>query len=58
MLEVVTQMVENKKFDIDFEEARELLTWLSVYQNHFDRQKVNQRLLQYFTGDRESLFFE
>ncbi|MEM9927350.1 MAG: plasmid pRiA4b ORF-3 family protein [Cyanobacteria bacterium P01_D01_bin.50] len=53
-----TDMLESQNFDIDREEARELLTWLSVYQNHFDRQKVNQHLLKYFTGDRESMFFE
>ena len=53
-----TDMLESQNFDIDRQEARELLTWLSVYQNHFDRQKVNQHLLKYFTGDRESMFFE
>ncbi len=48
-------MLRNKKFDMDREEASSLLAWLLVYQNRFDRQKVNQHLLQYATGDRESL---
>ncbi len=55
VLERFAQMLENKKFDMSREEASELLTWLSVYQNRFDRQKVNQNLLKYATGDRESL---
>lgn len=58
VLERFAQMLENKKFDMSREEASELLTWLSVYQNHFDRQKVNQHLLQYFPGDKDSMFFE
>ncbi|WP_422596884.1 hypothetical protein, partial [Anabaena catenula] len=51
-------LLREKKFDMDREEASELLTWLSIYQNHFDRQKVNQHLIQYSTGDRKSMLFE
>ncbi len=58
VLERFASMLENRKFDMSREEARELLTWLEVHQNHFDRQKVNQHLLQYATGDRESMLFK
>ncbi|OWY63557.1 hypothetical protein B7486_52440 [cyanobacterium TDX16] len=57
VLERFASMLKNGNFDMDREEASELLTWLSVYQNHFDCQKVNQHLLQYATGDRESMLF-
>ncbi|WP_193200959.1 hypothetical protein [Nostoc sp. MG11] len=53
VLERFASMLENKKFDMDREEASSLLTWLLVYQNRFERQKVNQNLLKYATGDRE-----
>ncbi|MBD2449938.1 hypothetical protein H6G76_22790 [Nostoc sp. FACHB-152] len=43
--------------DMDREEASKLLTWLLVYQNRFDRQKVNQNLLKYATGVRELIYF-
>lgn len=58
VLERFASMLKEKKFDMDREEASELLTWLSIYQNHFDRQKVNQNLIQYSTGDRKSMLFE
>ena len=56
VLERFTSMLPDGNFDMDREEANELLTWLLVHQNHFDRQKVNQHLLQYASGDRESIY--
>ncbi|BAY80367.1 hypothetical protein NIES25_68550 (plasmid) [Nostoc linckia NIES-25] len=53
VLERFALMLENKKIDMDREEASKILTWLLVYQNRFDRQKVNQNLLKYATGVRE-----
>ena len=57
VLERFASMLRDGNFDMDREEASELLTWLLVYQNRFDRQKVNQHLLQYASGDRESMLF-
>ena len=57
VLERFASMLRNGNFDMDREEASGLLTWLLVYQNRFDRQKVNQHLLQYATKDRESMLF-
>ena len=56
ILERFASMLADGNFDMDREEAKELLTWLLVYKNHFDRQKVNQHLLQYASGDRESIY--
>ena len=58
VLERLASMLKKGKLDMSREEAKELLTWLSVYQNHFDRQKVNQHLLQYANGGRESSLFK
>ncbi|RUS92294.1 hypothetical protein DSM106972_099540 [Dulcicalothrix desertica PCC 7102] len=57
VLERFASILRNKKIDMSREEAAELRDWLAVYRNEFDCQKVNQHLLKYFTGDRESLFF-
>lgn len=56
VLERLASMSRNGNWDIDREEANELLTWLLVVQNSFDRQKINQHLLQYATGDRELMY--
>jgi hypothetical protein len=56
VLERLVSMSRNGNWDIDREEANQLLTWLLVVQNRFDRQKVNQHLLQYATGDRELMY--
>ncbi len=56
VLERLASMSRNGNWDIDREEANELLKWLLVVQNRFDRQKVNQHLLQYATGDRELMY--
>ncbi|MGE5659576.1 MAG: plasmid pRiA4b ORF-3 family protein [Actinomycetota bacterium] len=53
VLERFASMLRNQKLDMNREEASHLLTWLLVYQNHFDRQKVNQHLLQYATRNRD-----
>ncbi len=55
VIERLDSMLKKGKLDMSREEARELLTWLSVHQNHFDRQKVNQHLLQYANGGKESI---
>jgi len=52
LLERFASMLQSGNFDMDKEEASSLLTWLLVYQNRFDRQKVNQHLLKYATGER------
>ena len=57
VLERFASILRNKKIDMSREEAAELRDWLAVYRNEFDGKKVNQHLLKYFTGDRESLFF-
>lgn len=58
VLERFASMLEKGKFDMSRKEASDLLTWLSVHQNHFDRQKVNQHLRSYANGDKESILFE
>jgi Plasmid pRiA4b ORF-3-like protein len=58
VLERLVSMLRDDNVDIDREEVREMLIWLSVYQNRFDRIRVNKHLRQYATGDRKSLFFE
>ncbi len=57
-LERFRLMLEDEDSVIDKEEASELLTWLLVEQNRFDRQKVNQRLQQYAIGDEKAMLFE
>ena len=56
VLESLASMSRNGNWDIDKEEANELLTWLLVAQNRFDRQKINQHLLQYATGEQELMY--
>lgn len=58
VLDFVTSILEDENSEIDREEAAKLQTWLLVYQNKFDRQMVNQRLLSYSQGFRESILFE
>lgn len=58
VLDRFVSMLRDDNVDIDREEVREMFIWLSVYQNRFDRIRVNKHLRQYATGDRKSLFFE
>ncbi|MBD2309934.1 plasmid pRiA4b ORF-3 family protein [Chroococcidiopsis sp. FACHB-1243] len=58
VLERFASMLRDGNFDMDKEEASELLTWLLVYQNRFDHPQVNKHLRQYATGDRKLLLFE
>ena len=58
VLELVTSILEEKNSEIDKEEAAKLKTWLKVYQNKFDRHRVNQSLEQYILKDRESILLE
>lgn len=58
MLERFAAMLKDEAVELDREEASELLTWLSVHQNRFDRQQVNRRLQQYASGDKTSMLFE
>jgi hypothetical protein len=44
VLERFDSMLENKEFDTSTEELGSMVTWLSVFRNEFDRQKVNQDL--------------
>jgi hypothetical protein len=50
VIECFDSIKMSKKLDIDTEELQEMVTWLKVYQNEFDCQKVNQDLLQYSEG--------
>lgn len=58
MLERFAAMLKDEDIELDREEASELLTWLKVYQNRFDRPQVNRRLQQYASGDKTSMLFE
>lgn len=58
ILERFAAMLKDEAVELDREEASELLTWLKVYQNRFDRQQVNRRLQQYASGDKTSMLFE
>jgi len=58
VLERLAAILEKGDFDLTREEASHFRTWLSVRQNHFDRQKVNQQLRRYATGERASTLFE
>jgi len=58
MLERFAAMLKDEAVELDREEASELLTWLSVHQNRFDRPQVNRRLQQYASGDKTSMLFE
>ncbi len=58
MLERLAPMLRNEDVELDREEVSELLTWLKLYQNRFDRPQVNQRLQQYASGDKTSMLFE
>ncbi len=49
-----SEIMEEGDIPGNIEEMYELRQWLMV--NHFDRQKVNQRLQQYAAGDKEMLF--
>ncbi|WP_193199181.1 plasmid pRiA4b ORF-3 family protein [Nostoc sp. MG11] len=50
----LSEIVEEGDIPGNIEEIYELRQWLMV--EHFDRQKVNQRLQQYVAGDKEMLF--
>jgi hypothetical protein len=58
MLERLAAMLKDEDVGLDREEASELLTWLSVYQNRFDCQQVNRRLQQYASREKTSMLFE
>ena len=58
VLDFVTSILEDENAEIDREEAAKLQTWLSVYENKFDRHLVNERLEQYILGNRESILFD
>lgn len=49
-----SEILEEGDIPGNIEEMYELRQWLMV--NHFDHQKVNQRLQQYAAGDKEMLF--
>lgn len=49
-----SEILEEGDIPGNIEEIYELRQWLMV--DHFDRQKVNQRLQQYAAGDKEMLF--
>ncbi|RCJ32510.1 hypothetical protein A6770_19085 [Nostoc minutum NIES-26] len=49
-----SEILEEGDIPGNIEEMYELRQWLMV--DHFDRQKVNQRLQQYAAGDKEMLF--
>jgi hypothetical protein len=40
MLERFAAMLKDEDVELDREEASELLTWLKVYQNRFDRPQL------------------
>lgn len=50
VVECFNSIKMSKKLDIDKEELQKMMTWLKIYQNEFDCQKVNQDLLQYSEG--------
>ncbi|TWH61341.1 hypothetical protein CAL7102_00885 [Dulcicalothrix desertica PCC 7102] len=52
VIECFDSIKMSKKLDIDTEELQEMVTWLKVYRNEFDCQKVNQDLLQYWRAKK------